>query len=96
MQEAEIVNRNKAYKDDEMYEGGQLMIPIHQIYEGGDAAEPPSPSPLPSEARAGDLDLDETQKDPNGAKLIARSRVLRVADWRLKSGKSWYKAMQKG
>jgi hypothetical protein len=61
------------------------------MYEGGDDAEPPSP--MPSEVRPGDLDLDETNKDPNGAKIIARSRLLRVADWRLKSGKSWFKAM---
>jgi hypothetical protein len=54
MQEAEIISRNKGFKDDEMY-------------EGGDNAEPPSPSPLPSEVRAGDLDLDELNKDPNGA-----------------------------
>lgn len=83
MQETEIVSRKKGYKDDEMYEGGE-------------DAEPPSPSPLPTEARPGDIDLDETSKDPNGAKIIARSRLKRVADWRLKSGKSWVKAMQKG
>jgi hypothetical protein len=83
MQEAEIVSRNKGYKDDEMY-------------EGGDNAEPPSPSPLPSEAKPGDLDYDETNKDPNGAKLIARSRVKRVADWRLTMGKNWFNAMKKG
>jgi hypothetical protein len=59
------------------------------MYEGGGDAEPPSPSPLPSEARPGDLDFDETNKDPNGAKLIARSRVLRVADWRVRKSSSW-------
>jgi hypothetical protein len=83
MQEAEIVNRNKGFKDEEMYEGGA-------------EAEPPSPSPLPSEARPGDLDFDETNKDPNGAKLIARSRVQRVTDWRVRKSTSWFTAMQKG
>ena len=85
MNNAEVNVRNKGFKDDEIYEGGDAIAQPSQA-ESSIAYDPSKEY----------INMDEYENAPGGHQKIARTRLKRVKDWRLTHKKSWISAYRKG
>ena len=102
-EEGEIVQRKKAYQAEEMYDGGDAEeVPAEEApaeeapaeeapAEDAPAEEPGTPAPAPEDAGHELMDMDKLEQQEGGMQIIAKSRLKRVKDWRVKKV-SWISA----